>query len=127
VPALQEILSMQEFTQCIPRDIGVPHFIGEDYRGDSVYTVAFGTNYELALQTVNFILEKQGLDLTKWHFINVGELANNLWMKIGSLMNDIFKISGLGKYLIAVGILKNYQQLCEQVSQFKKESYIQHI
>jgi hypothetical protein len=123
VPTIQEILLIPEFKQDMPRDLGVPHFIAEDYRGDAVYTVDFGKNYVFALQTVNFILKKQGLDLKEWRFINVGELFNNLWIKMGILMNDIFKISWLGKYLIAVGIRKNYQQLSEHMSQsLKRES-----
>jgi stage V sporulation protein AE len=120
IPSIKEILAIPEFDQADPRDFGVPYFIGEDFRNNQVYIIGFGKNYQLALQTIHYILADQGCDPLDWHFFNALNQIGTL-TKIGGFLSRNLKIIFIGRHLAALGIQKSYLKLVKLVQSIKEQ------
>jgi hypothetical protein len=111
---LIESFTGDEFT------IGVPVRRGLDELGHEIFTIHWGKNWGLGLQTVGFLLSAHSNPLD-WKFFNVWP-SSNFSIRAGDMILHHLKSFKPAQYWVARGIQKQYGEIVTLVGKTKELS-----
>jgi len=119
-PTVSELINLPLFDVSEASDLGIPKLIGCDTEGRDIYI--FGLNGcrvqgQSAIESLAEVLA-----VPSWEVLIVETLGAIGWLaKLGGFLSRQLHFVTIGRPIVAQGIIRSYDQLCELVESVKKE------
>lgn len=117
-PTRQVLLSLPYFDTQQSKDHGILQFVGEDERGDMVFSVGLETAAEQAIRAINNLLAIANVQEPRLIFIATMPTVNT-WMKLGGVTSRAFGLKKIGRPLVIQGTQKAYPKIVLLVQEVK--------
>lgn len=117
-PTRQVLLSLPYFDTQKSQDHGILQFVGEDERGNLVFSVGLETAAKQVIRALNNLLAIAQVQEPRLVFIATMPTVNT-WMKLGGVTSRVFGLKGIGRPLVTHGTRKAYSSIVELVQRIK--------
>lgn len=119
-PTVQELINLPLFDISEANDLGIPKFIGCDTEGCEIYIVGLNgcrVQGQSAIESLAAILAVPSREV-----LIVETLGAIGWLaKLGGFLSRQLHFVIVGRPIVAQGIIRSYDLLCELVESVKKE------
>lgn len=119
-PTVQELINLPLFDISEASDLGIPKFIGCDTEGCEIYIIGLNGCRVQGQSAIESLAEI--LAVPAWEVLIIETLGAIGWLaKLGGFLSRQLHFVTVGRPIVAHGIIRSYDQLCELVESVKKE------
>lgn len=100
------------------QDHGILQFVGEDEKGNLVFSVGLETAAEQVIRAIKTLLAIAKTQGPRLVFIATMPTVNT-WMRLGGVTSRVFGLKGIGRPLVTHGARKAYPTIVQLVQRVK--------
>lgn len=119
-PTVRELINLPLFDISEASDLGIPRFIGCDMEGYEIYIIGLNGCRVQGQSAIESLAEI--LAVPPWEILIVETLGAIGWLaKLGGFLSRQLHFVTVGRPIVAQGVIRSYDLLCELVESVKKE------